>query len=876
MPRPRLPARVVRRWSLGVLIGGVACTAVTDTPSPALQASAEVTVTLPAVHLGPDAIQAASADIQLIPANRAQAVLGRQTRAADQFTQAVTVPVNIAPCSGATTSCSAVMVVRFLNAAGVMIDSTEAGPFTIIGGGRTAAPSVQPRVTARLASRDTVLRASFRSAVRASIEAFDATGAVLPGRIFQWRSADAAIATVDSTGAVTARAVGRTVVTATREGNTMSLPVESPAVELFSVSAPSAPVMAQGSAKLLITLLTAPGQSQRLRIESSDSSVATADAAGVITPLREGVVQFTVRPEADSTRRASATLIVDPFRAAVSWRAMASGPLGNVPSTVQGVWGADDQAVWAATCGAISFYDGNSWRADFYRTVQGFCANGMTGTSRTDVYAVGNQIWRYDGAGWVRQPVTFSGNLLAAVMVDGEVVAVGDNGLIVRGRGSSWRTMPSGTNRTLRRIASDGRTAYIAGDNGTLLRLENDQWVRVSFPNAPDWYDVLVKSATEVYVAGADHSLALHYLVQRYDGRTWTTIPVDRPAACCNMRLLFNTGGSIRALGDGDWIFRLEDGRLVQEFRGQFGGIFTSWANGNTVMLGGHHSSTIVWRNGTWNRLSSNTSFNAMWATSPSFIVGGGDGGIDLFNGTSWSLMRGDVYRSISTIWGSGPTDIWAVGSPNTFLRFRGAAWEQWPSVSTATATGIWGVARDTAWAVFNNGDIMRFNGTAWQTIFRTRTPLNAIHGSGARHLIAVGTEGRVWVYGGRLWQQEDSGIDEQIQKVWVFDSLTAFATAGNKLLERRNGVWRSWTFPSNINFQWVMGTGPRDVYAGGCGSPIVRYDGTAWSPVESQNVTNCAFGAHVFPTGGLIAGNWNRTIIIGTSPFGVSPGLPR
>ena len=305
MPRPRLSARVARRWSLGVLIGGVACTAVTDTPSPALQTSAEVTVTLPAVHLGPDAIQAASADIQLVPANRAQAVLGRQTRAADQFTQAVTVPVNIAPCSGATTSCSAIVVVRFLNAVGVMIDSTEAGPFTIIGGGRTAAPSVQPRVTARLASRDTVLRASFRSAVRASIEAFDATGAVLPGRIFQWRSADAAIATVDSTGAVTARAVGRTVVTATREGKTMSLPVESPAVELFSVSAPSAPVMAQGSAKLLITLLTAPGQSQRLRIESSDSSVATADAAGVITPLREGVVQVTVRPEAGLKIRAN-------------------------------------------------------------------------------------------------------------------------------------------------------------------------------------------------------------------------------------------------------------------------------------------------------------------------------------------------------------------------------------------------------------------------------------------------------------------------------------------------------------------------------------------------------------------------------------------
>ena len=51
-----------------------------------------------------------------------------------------------------------------------------------------------------------------------SATTLDAGGAVLAGRVVTWLSADTAVATVDATGLVTARAAGEVVLTASSEG----------------------------------------------------------------------------------------------------------------------------------------------------------------------------------------------------------------------------------------------------------------------------------------------------------------------------------------------------------------------------------------------------------------------------------------------------------------------------------------------------------------------------------------------------------------------------------------------------------------------------------------------------------------------------------
>lgn len=865
---------------IGSALAGAGCGGTSEAPAlPLASTTAEVSVTLPAVHRGANAIQAASAEALVLPATRAQAVLGRQSVSASRFGEFVVLPVNLGSCAAAGQPCQAVLVVRLLAATGTVIDSLEAGPFPIVGGGRTVAPLVQPRVAVRLTTPDTTLRLSFSTPSRLRVDAIDAVGTTLPFRSYAWQSGNPAVATVDSTGLISARGVGRTTITASREGVSVSVPVVAPAVERLQLTAPATSVMAKMPLRLQVAIEPAPGVSRAIRLVSSDTSVATVDTALNVTARRDGTVRFTARSVADTSVSATLALTVTPFQAAVSWRSAVSADRGPLPGGINGLWGADDQAIWAAGCWYMNFFDGTSWRPTPIPAPQGFCLNTFTGTSRTDVYAVGNQIWRFDGQTWSRLTATFSGQLWSAAMVGDEVVAVGENGLVLRGKGNAWRTIPSGTTRTLRRISSDGTMAYITGDDGTLLRYADGQLVSVVVGNAPQWNDVLVRSASEVYVAGVDFSVGLRFLVQRFDGRTWTVMPASDSAACCQMRQLHRTTDGFFAVGDNNVIFRWNGSRWIQESRSQVFNVNTGFSSGSTLMLGGWNSVTFIRRQGSWTRLTSNPSYNAVWGASPDFIVAGGSGGIDVFDGTRWSAMPGDIYRQASSMWGSSPRNIWAVGWPDTFMRYDGTAWRQAGPTLTANtnANGIWGTAPDSVWAVLSNGDILRFNGSMWQTIYRARTNLNAIHGTGGRHLIAVGNEGRIFQFNGRLWLQEDSGVDENIRAVWVVDSSQAFAIAGSKLLERRDGVWRSWTWPGGW-FNWISGSGARDVYAGGsCSHPILRYDGIQWRPVEAGTVnTSCSTGGFVFPTGGVIVGGNIRSIWVGSGPNGVAPGFPR
>lgn len=862
----------------GLLLVGCASGAGDLPASPPLTRSADLLVTVPAVHVGAHPIQASTAEVLVIPANRAQAVLGRMSLPASQFGQAVTLPLTLEPCSSAPGQpCQAVLVARFLSAATSVVDSVESSPFAIAGGGRTTAPTIQPRATVRLATADTALRLSFSQPARVRIDAIDAYGALLPFRSFTWISANPAVATVDSAGVVTARAPGRTTITASREGQSLGVPVHAPAVERLQLIAPVTTVMARLPLKLSTTIVTAPGVSSAVRVRSSDSTIAVVTPDLQVITRRDGRVLLTAVAQLDTTVTSTVTLDVRPFEAVTTWRGLVSADQGRVPNTVNGVWGADEQHILAIGCGFVSTYDGTSWRAD--RQQIPFCGTGITGTSRTDVYAVSNQVWHFNGSAWRVLSPSFPATLYSAGIVDGDLVAVGDRGLVIRGRGSSWTTLASGTNVALRRIATDGRTAVIIGDSGVVLRVSGTRVEPLPVPGiAPQWHDVLVRSATDIYLAGADFAAQRNHLIQRWDGERWQEMPVDAGSGCCQMRMLFNTRDTLRALADNGRIFRLDRRGWALEFTGNFSHVFNSWSGGTTVMVGGHSSTTIVRRGGTWTRLSANPSYHVLWAASPSFMVAGGSGtGIDWYDGVRWTAMAGEVDRSFNGLWGSAPNDIWAVGWPDTFMHYDGTAWRQRAPSTTAAAQGIWGIHRDSVWAVFSNGDVMRYNGTTWQTIYRTRTPLHTIGGAGSRHLIVAGNDGRVWQFNGRLWLQEDSGVDEPIRRLWVVDSTLAYAVTANSILERNNGLWRSWSYPG-ANFNWVHGSGARDVYVGGgCSIPILRFDGERWQPHQPSNgETQCSASGWFFRDGGAVVGKWNRYILVGTSPLGGTPGLPR
>jgi uncharacterized protein YjdB len=127
-----------------------------------------------------------------------------------------------------------------------------------------------------------------------------AAGATLSGRAFAWSVANTGIATVNSSGLVTAVAKGTTVVTATTEGisgsATVSVTVTPPVVASVTIS-PSAPSAKEGqSTQLSSTARTAGGafiSGRTTTWQSSNPAIASVSSSGLVTGNVMGSVTIT-------------------------------------------------------------------------------------------------------------------------------------------------------------------------------------------------------------------------------------------------------------------------------------------------------------------------------------------------------------------------------------------------------------------------------------------------------------------------------------------------------------------------------------------------------------------------------------------------------
>ena len=129
-------------------------------------------------------------------------------------------------------------------------------------------------------------------------EAFDANGQAVAGAEFSWESSDASVATVDATGLVTGIAEGTATITASAgsaQGTAQITVVTAPVVSV-EVS-PSAETIAVGATlQLTAEAFDANGQAvagAEFSWESSDASVATVDATGLVTGIAEGTATIT-------------------------------------------------------------------------------------------------------------------------------------------------------------------------------------------------------------------------------------------------------------------------------------------------------------------------------------------------------------------------------------------------------------------------------------------------------------------------------------------------------------------------------------------------------------------------------------------------------
>lgn len=794
---------------------------------------------------------------------------GRAVLGSSQFGRRVQVPVSLA--CGTSTGCTVQARMRLWVDRGATFDSADASSFQLAGGESKSTGGFVFRAVRRVVAADTLVVTPINGNRTVSIQTLDPSDRPLIRRFITWTTADPSIASVDSLGNLTGKRAGRTMVTASVGTAQVVVPVLVNAVQTFNLTASASRVIATLTVRLFPSLVVGPGLSTRVRYRSSDTTIADVSADGVVQTRRAGTVTLTAIADADSTEQRSVSLQVDAFRSGISYTYVGrSLPADQLNTSYNALWGTRADNVVAGGCGALARWNGSTWRVE---QGVGYCVQALAGTGNDNIVAVGNQFWRYNGTAWARESYSPSGDFFGATAVDGVVYAVGTGGQILRRTNAGWSSLSSPTTRTLRSIhglRSDN--LWAVGDGGVILRSTGGAWQVMNPPDQQFWEcrAVLVRGPREVLTSCNERNWG--WSIQRWTGDGWERMETPQREF---VAAFAESEGEVWAVGNQRTIFRLQNGTWLQDAE-RVGdvGLTAVYPSAAEVLVVGNDGLSLRRSPSGWTMMTGFTRYNTIWATASDFILAAGShGGIDLFDGKSWVASRpAGAHHGILALWGVGRTFALAGGAFGHMMQFDGTTWRAIRSPTTSWVNAMWGVSRDSVWAVTGAGEILFYNGTEWSLTFRTGRTLQDIRGRDARNIVAVGNEGRVWRFDGRIWQQQESGTEINLRRVFV-GATRAFAIGNTELLEYRDGEWRPPVTFENSWLNWIVGSSDADVYLGGCVAPVRRFDGTSWVPEVPTNVTTCTASGAVVPGGGLIFGTFGRDFVSGTGPLGNTPG---
>jgi len=196
---------------------------------------------------------------------------------------------------------------------------------------------------------------------------------------------------------------------------------------------------------------------------------------------------------------------------------------------------------------------------------------------------------------------------------------------------------------------------------------------------------------------------------------------------------------------------------------------------------------------------------SGVWGSGPSdvFAVGGTPDASTIYHydGAAWSPMDAPDVPLLVWVFGFGPDDVYAVGVDGGFVHYDGAAWTTIDSGTTEDLWGIWGASADDIWIVggeIDDGDpiILHYDGAtvAPYTLnpdenTRGAESLFKVWGIGDT-LFIVGQRGLILTWDGSDWVNSPAGgeADDDFVSLWGTSEDNIVAVGG-----RSNGRLATW-----------------------------------------------------------------------------------
>jgi hypothetical protein len=248
----------------------------------------------------------------------------------------------------------------------------------------------------------------------------------------------------------------------------------------------------------------------------------------------------------------------------------------------------------------------------------------------------------------------------------------------------------------------------------------------------------------------------------------------------------------------------------------------------------------------------------------------GGKGLVGKRNAAGWAAVPSGTSEDLFDVWGSSPTDVWAVGAGGTRVRGNGTQLTAQQVPVSSTLLGISGTSASDVWTVTDKNGVLRFDGASWSVV---EADGSVTDGNGFARIWAQpgGATPKAYVSRSTLAGNfkyvvdactasgcsVDLTVGEQLFGVWGFGSeVWAVGDGGTGLAAVHHGPG-SWTTTKldAERFTGIGGSSASDIWVVGEGE-LYHFDGVDWTPVAGVPGSSRRLwtnGSDVFFVGGGI-----------------------
>ncbi len=672
-------------------------------------------------------------------------------------------------------------------------------------------------------------------------------------RDLRWITDNPSVASVNTQGIVTGVAPGSTIIRVNAVGDVrVTTTAQVTVTSAGSIAiAPSTLSMGTGAQRTLVASVNLePGLSTALTWRSQNNAVATVSSTGVVTGVSVGSTLITAVAVADSTRRGTAAVTVEPVVRDLDITPAAatifSGDTRQLGVSFTADPGASQSVIWRTSNAAVATVSS-----------EGMVSGVSAGTAIITAISAADTTKRATSLFTVRYAATVNVSPTAATLGVGGTRTIVATVATENGSTTAvtWRT----SNAAVATVSAAGVVTGVA--------------VGTADVSAVSVADTSRRATSTITVAAVVRSVSVtpgsSSLLAGQTLQLVPTVVADAPLSTAVSYRSANSAvasvtaaGLVTAVANGSTsivVLSVADTtKRDTAFVSVSNGLASTWAStrlggalyedvlslrgidANSAFAVNLSGDVFRWNGSTWSVAARGaaygTKFRAVHGSSSSNVMAVGTNGVTLyFDGSTWSVASSGTTNRLNSVFLESTNSGFAVGDNGTALRWNGTAWSVSNTGSSRVLNSVW-VGGGIAFAVGANGEVLRFVNGNWsrQTVPTTET-LSGVTGSTNSNVVVVGAFGTALVFSGGAWTTVNSnGIVADLyaaSAVSPSDSRVYIAS-DDGLLQLNNGSLTRVTTSYAPRMFSVSVDAAGSVWAGGQRGSVQRLANSSWETI--------------------------------------------